>query len=128
MKIIYIDDDAINRAVVKGMLETAGVPMAEAADAKTGMEMVESADYDLILMDLRMPEISGLTAIRQLRARGGAGAQVPIVVVSAELSPGVRELCKSAGADDFIEKPIEMDNLFDVLGSAIAGGKPVVLA
>ena len=120
MKMIYVDDDAINRTVLKQMLATAGVTIDEAADARTGLRMIAENDYDLIVMDLRMPDINGLTAIRQLRARKPAGGHVPVVVISAELSPGTQDLCRSAGADGFIEKPVNMDRLFDVIGTAIA--------
>ena len=121
LNIIYIDDDATNRALLRDMLATRGIAMAEAADPRTGLKMVAEQKFDLILMDLRMPDMNGLTAIRQLRASSGRGARIPIVVVTADPSPGVRELCRGAGADDFLEKPVYMDRLFAVISNA--GGR-----
>jgi len=118
LNIIYIDDDATNRALLRDMLATRGFAMAEAADARTGLKMIDAGKFDLILMDLRMPDMNGLTAIRQLRAAGDHRAHIPIVVVTADLSQGVKGLCQSAGADDFIEKPVRMDTLFRVIASA----------
>ena len=127
MNIIYIEDDATNRAVLREMLATAGLPLTEAEDARTGLRLIDTGAYDLVVMDLRMPEISGLTAIRQLRAREDGSRRIPILVVSAELSPGVRDMCRSAGADAFVEKPITMERLFGAIGSTLVNGEGAVL-
>lgn len=121
MNIIYIDDDATSRALLRDMLATRGMAMTEAADARSGLKMIDAGKFDLILMDLRMPDMNGLTAIRQLRSAGDKGARIPIVVVTADLSQGVKDLCQSAGADDFLEKPVDMDRLFMVIASAGKG-------
>ena len=117
MKIIYIDDDAINRALLRDMLAIEDIGMAEAGDARTGLKMIEEGDYDLIFMDLRMPDMNGLTAIRQLRAGSGRQKTVPIIVVTADPSEGVKSMCRTAGATDFLEKPISMEKLFEMVGS-----------
>jgi CheY-like chemotaxis protein len=115
VNIIYIDDDATNRALLRDMLAIENIPVAEAGDARTGLKMIEEGSYDLIFMDLRMPDMNGLTAIRQLRA--GGQAAVPIVVVTADPSEGVKAMCRSAGATDFLEKPIAMDRLFEMVAA-----------
>jgi CheY-like chemotaxis protein len=120
MELIYVDDDAANRAVMREMLATAGLVMAEAADAVSGLEAIDSGDFDVVLMDLRMPQMNGLTAIRQLRARTGAKGRTPVLVVTADLTAGVKELCKGAGADAFLAKPVDMEQLFTVIGSLLA--------
>lgn len=117
MQIIYIDDDATNRALLRDMLAFEDIAMAEAGDARTGLKMIDESDYDLIFMDLRMPDMNGLTAIRQLRAGGAQHMSVPIIVVTADPSEGVRSMCRSAGATDFLDKPISMDKLFEMVGS-----------
>ena len=116
MNIIYIDDDATNRALLRDMLEIENIAMAEAGDAHTGLKMIEEGDYDLIFMDLRMPDMNGITAIRQLRAGSGRQKTVPIIVVTADPSEGVRSMCRAAGATDFLDKPISMDKLFEQVG------------
>jgi len=117
VNIIYIDDDATNRALLRDMLEIENIALAEAGDARTGLKMIEEGDYDLIFMDLRMPDMNGLTAIRQLRAGGTGQKNVPIIVVTADPSEGVRSMCRAAGATDFLDKPISMDKLFAMVRS-----------
>ena len=128
MNIIYVDDDATNRALLRDMLALEGLSMIEAADARTGLKVIAEGDFDLILMDLRMPDMNGLTAIRQLRAGGTLRRHVPIVVVTADISEGVKELCRAAGADDFLEKPVFLDKLFGIVASARSTAKPTSAA
>jgi CheY-like chemotaxis protein len=115
LNVIYIDDDATNRALLREMLALEGIDMAEAADARTGLQMISDGDYDLIFMDLRMPDMNGLTAIRQLRSAREHQTHIPIVVVTADPSDGVRDLCRGAGADDFLDKPVSLDRLFELV-------------
>lgn len=117
MNVIYIDDDATNRALLKEMLAIEGIELTEAADGVTGLQMIADGDFDLIFMDLRMPNLNGLTAIRQLRAARENKRRIPIVVVTADPSDGIRDLCRSAGADDFLDKPVSMDRLFDLIAT-----------
>ena len=117
VNIIYIDDDATNRALLRDMLAVEGIEMTEAGDARTGLKLIDKGRFDLIFMDLRMPDMNGLTAIRQLRASGSRQQATPIVVVTADPSEGVKSMCRSAGATDFLEKPISMDKLFSLIGS-----------
>jgi len=121
VNIIYFDDDATNRALLRDMLALEGHDVTEAADAVTGLALVADRDFDLILMDIRMPGISGVTAIRQIRSSSTTAAKLPIIVVTADLTPGIAELCRGAGADGFLEKPIMMDELFRTV--AQFGGK-----
>lgn len=122
MLVLFVEDDAMNRRVVRDMLGVAGVEMAEAPEATTGLIMVDQNDYDLILMDLRMPGMDGLTAIRNIRARGDDKALLPIIVVTADTAPDMRANCLNAGADDVILKPVAMTLLFDAIGRLMACG------
>lgn len=119
MRILFVDDNGMNRKVVECMLEAAGLPMAEAEDAQTGLAMIEAGDYDIILMDLRMPGMDGLTAIRQIRARGDAKARLPIIVVTADNAPEIRGQALAAGADDVLHKPVQMEALFDTMARVV---------
>ena len=120
MRVLFVEDDAMNRRVVRDMLGVAGLDMAEAPEADTGLKMIGENDYDLILMDLRMPGMDGLSAIRNIRARGDLKAKLPIIVVTADMAVNIRENCLAAGADDVILKPVAMDLLFDAIGRTIA--------
>jgi two-component system response regulator QseB len=104
MKVLFVEDDPMNRRVVKAMLEVAGAPMDEAESGAIGLEMVDKQAYDLILMDLRMPEMDGITAIQKIRARCDDKGRAPIVVVTADTAPDLRAACLAAGANDFMTK------------------------
>ncbi|MGH6911915.1 MAG: response regulator, partial [Phenylobacterium sp.] len=69
MRVLFVEDNEINRRVVKEMLRAGGIEMSEAEDGIIGLQMIEANDYDLILMDMRLPGMDGITAIRHLRAR-----------------------------------------------------------
>lgn len=115
MKLLFIEDDAMNRRVVKDMLNVAGVEMDEADGAQAGLKFVDERDYDLILMDLRMPGMDGMEAIRLLRARGDAKGRLPVIVLTADAAAGLRETCLAAGADEVLFKPVSMQSLFDAI-------------
>jgi CheY-like chemotaxis protein len=114
--VLFVEDNEMNRRVVKDMLGVAGVKVDEAPEAETGLRMIDEGDYDLILMDLRMPGMDGLTAIRHIRARPDSKARLPVIVVTADTSLTIREDCLAAGADDVVLKPVSMNLLFDAMG------------
>ena len=74
----------------------------------------------MVLVDLRMPGMDGITAITIIRARGDEKAKVPIIVITADVAPDLRERCIAAGADDVIFKPVAMDALFEAMGRILA--------
>ena len=110
----------MNRRVVRDMLDVAGVAMVEAESAEVGLEILDESDFAVVLVDLRMPGMDGVTAIRHIRARHDAKATVPIIVVTADIAPDLRERCLAAGADDVIFKPVAMDALFEAIGRVLA--------
>ena len=109
------------------MLRTSGMLVDEAADMQTGLQKVNDRDYQVVLIDLRMPGMNGVTGIRQLRARLDGKGQLPIIVVSGDLSANVRELCRQAGASDFLEKPIMMPQLLAKIGAAVGSAAEIIL-
>lgn len=122
MNILFVEDDAMNRRVVRDMLTVAGATMDEAPDAETGLRMIDERDYDIILMDLRMPGMDGLTAIRHIRGRQDAKAGLPVIVVTADTAVDICQNCVDQGADEVILKPVAMSKLFDAIGRLIARG------
>ncbi len=113
----------MNRRVVRDMLDVAGAQMTEAESAEEGLRLLDAHDFDMLLVDLRMPGMDGITAIRHVRARTDAKATVPIIVVTADTALDLRERCLAAGADEVIFKPVAMDNLFDAMGRVLAAGE-----
>ena len=117
--LLYVDDEDVNRAVVRALLESAGLEMDEAADALSGLRLIGERDYQAVLMDLRMPVMDGYQAIREIRARGDAKANVPIVVVTADVTSEVKARCAAVGADDVVFKPVSRDRLLEAIGGAV---------
>ncbi len=120
MRVLFIEDDRMNRRVVKDMLGVAGAEMVEADSAEAGLAILDTEEFDMLLVDLRMPGMDGITAIRHIRARGDAKAQLPVIVVTADAGADLREQCLAAGADDVLFKPVAMDSLFDAMGRILA--------
>lgn len=111
-RILYIEDDANNRMLVKRILMSEGVDVAEADNALTGIEMALSDPPDLILMDVSMPGMDGLTATAKIRDLPEI-AHIPIIALTANVMEGDREKSLNAGCDGYIGKPIDVDTFAD---------------
>ncbi|MBO9546963.1 response regulator [Caulobacter sp.] len=122
MRVLFVDDNAMNRLVVKSMLSAAEVEMAEADNAEAGLSSIETQHFDVVLMDYRMPGMDGLAAIRAIRARPDAKAQLPLLLVTADEGLELRAQAIAAGADDLLRKPVQMQALFDAIAMAMAKG------
>jgi CheY-like chemotaxis protein len=120
MNILFVEDDAMNRRVVRDMLDVAGATMAEADRAEEGLRRIDEEDFDVVLVDLRMPGMDGLEAIGRIRAREDAKRDLPLIVVTADTALDLRERCIAAGADEVLFKPVAMEALFDAIGRILA--------
>lgn len=129
MRVIFVEDDALNRRVVRDMLRVIDIDMAEAEDGETGLKMIAESSFDLVLMDLRMPGIDGLTAIRRLRAMVAPHCNTPVIVVTADMAPDLKLRCHDAGANDVLQKPVALNALIDAIGrvAAASGGDDLML-
>ncbi len=122
MNVLFIEDDRMNRRVVRDMLDVAGASMTEAESAEQGLATLDAQTFDMLLIDLRMPGMDGITAIEHIRARDDAKATVPIIVITADTALDLRERCIVAGADEVLFKPVAMDALFEAMGRILARG------
>jgi len=120
LNILFIEDDPMNRRVVRDMLDVAGAQMAEAASAEEGLARIDAQEFDFVLVDLRMPGMDGLEAIGRIRARTDAKAELPIIVVTADAAVDLKQRCIDQGADEVLFKPVAMDQLFDAIGRILA--------
>jgi two-component system, OmpR family, response regulator QseB len=120
MNVLFIEDDPMNRRVVKDMLDVAGATMAEAAWAEEGLARIDAETFDVVLVDLRMPGTDGFETIRRIRARDDGKAKLPIIVVTADAAVDLHQRCLALGADDVLFKPVAMDALFDAIGRVLA--------
>jgi CheY-like chemotaxis protein len=127
MNVLFIEDDPMNRRVVADMLDVAGAAMTEAESAEIGLKLIGERDFDMALVDLRMPGMDGITAIERIRARPDAKAKLPIIVVTADTAVDLRERCIAAGANEVLFKPVAMDALFEAMGRILAGGEDGVI-
>jgi CheY-like chemotaxis protein len=97
------------------MLQRLGVRADVAANGVEAVQMCELVPYDAVFMDCQMPEMDGYAAAREIRRREGPGRRVAIVAMTAEALAGAREECLAAGMDDYIAKPVRLDDLASVL-------------
>lgn len=118
-RLVLVDDDAAARRMMRRVLERRGYAVVDAADGRSGLDLVRSERPDGVLLDLRMPgELSGIDVARELRA-DDATAQIPIIVVSASTHLDARSLVEQVGCDAFVEKPVDFDELERVLAEFI---------
>jgi PAS domain S-box-containing protein len=116
-RILLAEDNAINRRVAVRMLEKMGYRVDVAEDGQQAVDACRRGIYDLVLMDCQMPVLDGFQATARLRELERAGARpCTIVAMTAHAMPGDRERCLAAGMDDYVTKPIKMDELARVLG------------
>lgn len=111
-RVLYIEDDVNNRMLVRRILMVEGIDVTEAENALIGIEMAMDDPPDLILMDISMPEMDGLTATTKIREIPEI-ADVPIVALTANVMEGDRERSLNAGCDGYIGKPIDVDSFAD---------------
>ncbi len=111
-RILLVDDEPVNREVALSLLNEVGLKVDTAVDGIEALAAVERDMYDLILMDIQMPRMSGLDATRRIRALPH-GARVPIIAMTANAFAQDREDCLAAGMDDFLGKPIDPNLLFE---------------
>jgi CheY-like chemotaxis protein len=109
-KILLVEDNEMNRDMLSRRLTRKGYEVTMAVDGREGVEMAKQGGYDLILMDMSLPEIDGWEATRQLRAAEETRG-VPIIALTAHAMAGDREKALEAGCDDYDTKPIELERL-----------------
>ena len=121
-RILLVEDNEMNRDMLSRRLARKGFEVEMAVDGRAGVEMGRAGRYDLILMDMSLPEIDGWEATRQLRAAPETRA-VPIIALTAHAMAGDREKALEAGCNDYDTKPIELDRLLKKM-TALLGGPP----
>jgi len=132
-RVLLAEDHPTNRKVVALILEAVGVDLTIVENGKAAVEAAEADDFDVILMDMQMPVMDGLTAIRLIRARENAiGApRTPILALTANAMPEHAEASAKAGADGHLSKPIAAARLVEAVRSAVestADGSRAVVA
>ncbi len=114
-RILLVEDDKINQAVAKGILNKLGYSCDVATDGQEALESLARSPYDLVLMDCRMPVMDGFTTTREIRNSELGIQNLPIIALTAYAIKGDREKCLAAGMDDYISKPINPGELAEKL-------------
>ena len=114
--LLLVEDNLVNQKLAVAMLTKAGYSVTVANNGLEGVNAVKQGNYSLVLMDVQMPEMDGITATKEIRAyEDGGQSYTPIVAMTAHAMKGDRERCISAGMDDYISKPIDPPTLFETV-------------
>lgn len=120
-RILLVEDNLVNRDVIARLLETRGLGVHTAENGRIGADLAASGEYDLVLMDVQMPEMDGLQATREIR-RNLELAELPVIAMSANSDSRDRQACLDAGMDDFLPKPVTPDSLLAMLSGWLPQG------
>ncbi|MFA6093095.1 MAG: PAS domain S-box protein [Elusimicrobiota bacterium] len=115
LRILLAEDNEVNRRIVSLQLDKLGYRCEAAADGRKALELHADNSYQLILMDCQMPVLDGYGAAQELRRLEGDGPRVPVVAMTAHALEGDREKCLAAGMDDYLAKPVRLEDLAAVL-------------
>jgi CheY-like chemotaxis protein/HPt (histidine-containing phosphotransfer) domain-containing protein len=118
LHVLVTDDSDVNRDVAVAFLRKAGHTTSEARDGAKAVRLVAARDFDVVLIDMRMPGIDGLEATRRIRALEGPRGQVPIVAVTANALDQHAEECRRAGMSEHLAKPFTQSELLAVVARA----------
>ena len=119
LRILLAEDNVVNQKLALRLLQQMGYRADVASNGLEAVESVERQVYDVVLMDVQMPELDGLDATRRICALQSAGARPRIIAMTANAMQGDREMCIAAGMDDYITKPIRVDQLVKALNNAV---------
>ncbi|MEP7367996.1 MAG: response regulator, partial [Acidobacteriota bacterium] len=115
-RILVCEDNPVNRRLAERVLTKAGYEIGSAGNGEIAVEMFRREVWDLVLMDVQMPEVDGMAATGRIRLQSEAGRSVPIVAMTAHAMKGDRERCLSAGMDGYLVKPFTPDELLRTVG------------
>jgi CheY-like chemotaxis protein len=116
LRILLAEDNVVNQRLASRLLEKRGHVVLVANNGQEALDMLQAESFDLVLMDVQMPELDGLEATREIRKREEkTGAHISIVAMTAHAMDGDRERCIEAGMDDYVSKPVKPDVLFEVI-------------
>ncbi|MHB8531080.1 MAG: response regulator, partial [Caulobacteraceae bacterium] len=115
LRLLLVEDVEVNRELVCALLSPFDIEIDTAANGLQAIEAVDAVAYDLVLMDVQMPVMDGLTASRRIRAAQGQAGRVPIIAMTANVLPDQIDRCLQAGMDDHLGKPIDPATLLEAI-------------
>ena len=122
VRVLVAEDNVVNQRLVKAMLQKAEHSVHIVGNGRDAIDALAREPFDVVLMDIQMPELDGLSATREIRAaEAGTGRHVPIVALTAHAMKGDRETCLAAGADAYLSKPVRSTELMDTIQALTHG-------
>jgi CheY-like chemotaxis protein len=115
LKLLLVEDDPVNQQVALRMIQRLGFQARMVANGRQALEKLAHTSFDIILMDCQMPEMDGYTATREIRRREGSAHHTTIVGLTAHALNGDREECLKSGMDDYVSKPVSLEDLAAIL-------------
>ncbi len=123
--ILVAEDNEINQKVIRQQLALLGYAVDVAANGREALQRWESGDYALILTDLHMPEMDGYQLTQMIRTGKNGNTQIPIIALTANALKGEAEKCRALGMDDYLSKPVQLEQLKSVLGKWLSESEQV---
>jgi two-component system sensor histidine kinase/response regulator len=114
-RVLVVEDNSVNQLVALGQIQRLGHECVVAASGLEALEVIREDPFDLILMDCQMPGMDGYEATRRIRQMEGAVSQTPVIAITAHALPGEREKCLAAGMNDYLAKPVSLEQLGAVI-------------
>jgi CheY-like chemotaxis protein len=125
LRVLLAEDNAVNQKVASRVLEKQGHHVTVAANGRQALAALDQATFDVVLMDVQMPEMDGFETTAAIRARErDTGSHLPIIAMTAHAMQGDRERCIAAGMDNYISKPLNVPELIELL-EKFCGAAPV---
>jgi CheY-like chemotaxis protein len=119
LKILIAEDHDMSRQLLQKLLDMRGYAVVTAANGKDALREMEEQAFDVVLMDMHMPELDGLDTTAEIRRREKGGRPTPVIALTAEASEGLRDRYLEAGITDYLAKPIKPEKLFDLIDKVL---------
>lgn len=120
LRLLVAEDNDVNQILINALLTRMGHRVHLVANGRLAVDAVRRGDYDLVLMDLQMPEMDGMEATQAIRALGGGFAELPVIAMTANAFDEDRQACLAAGMDDYVAKPIDVAQLAEAIARCTA--------
>ena len=127
-RVLLTDDNAVNRQVVRMFIQPQGAIITEAANGLEALQALAREPFDLVLLDVHMPVMDGVEAIRRIRASAEDWRNLPVIALTADAMAGDRERLISLGMSGYVSKPIDQAELLSTISRALGGGAPAASA